>query len=412
MTFENSDEGGESTQELQNLIKELGYRNAMDVEDVLTHPEENVVAQLLTDEELIESVTKLCDLRPNDGVCSIQWTCEGSYISVGTSLGKVQIWDGTQCKKVQTMGGHQTRTGVLAWSSWILSSKSRDRNILQHDLRVPSEYISKLVGHKSEDPSIFSVVEYNEAYLCISGLTEVCLPGEEFTNGAGIVRLPDVICPTEEGDDEVEAPTNPALSVPVRESDSIEKRSLYYDERNQLEEGEKLFSLNKVSGKKCHMLPAKAVLYDTSDVNRFNWKSLVESRFLEAVELLSHQVLRIKCKIEGHNLSADTDYACYLVFKLSKQCHGLHCPVKVQDALLWKNKQFKFLYLRSPRVVNLHGNQRVPKLREDGLMEIIVWELNTSNKLHDDHLHMSLKLRCYEGTMSGLVVYGIEFRPI
>ncbi|XP_076944819.1 CENP-B homolog protein 2-like [Bidens hawaiensis] len=56
MTFENSDEGGESTQELQNLIKELGYRNAMDVEDVLTHPEENVVAQLLTDEEIIENV--------------------------------------------------------------------------------------------------------------------------------------------------------------------------------------------------------------------------------------------------------------------------------------------------------------------------------------------------------------------
>ncbi|MFS7974340.1 hypothetical protein Hanom_Chr09g00867501 [Helianthus anomalus] len=28
----------------------------MDVEDVLTHPEENVVAQLLTDEEIIESV--------------------------------------------------------------------------------------------------------------------------------------------------------------------------------------------------------------------------------------------------------------------------------------------------------------------------------------------------------------------
>ncbi|GJZ10438.1 RNA-directed DNA polymerase, eukaryota, reverse transcriptase zinc-binding domain protein [Tanacetum coccineum] len=48
-------EGGESTQELQNLIKELGYRNAMDVEDVLTHPEENVVAQLLTDEGYYES---------------------------------------------------------------------------------------------------------------------------------------------------------------------------------------------------------------------------------------------------------------------------------------------------------------------------------------------------------------------
>ncbi|GMI79841.1 FIZZY-related 3, cell cycle switch protein 52 B [Hibiscus trionum] len=48
------------------------------------------------------------------------------------------------------MAGHQTRTGVLAWNSRTLSSGSRDRNILQHDLRVSSDYVSKLVGHKSE----------------------------------------------------------------------------------------------------------------------------------------------------------------------------------------------------------------------------------------------------------------------
>lgn len=95
-------------------------------------------------------VTKLCDLGPNDSVSSVQWTREGSYISIGTNLGQVQIWDGTQCKRLRTMGGHQTRTGVLAWSSRILSSGSRDRTILQHDLRVPSDYISKLAGHKSE----------------------------------------------------------------------------------------------------------------------------------------------------------------------------------------------------------------------------------------------------------------------
>ncbi|CAK9135632.1 unnamed protein product [Ilex paraguariensis] len=95
-------------------------------------------------------VTKLCDLGPNDGVCSVQWTREGSYISIGTSLGQVQVWDGTQCKRVRTMGGHQTRASVLAWSSRILSSGSRDRNILQHDLRVSTDFVSKLVGHKSE----------------------------------------------------------------------------------------------------------------------------------------------------------------------------------------------------------------------------------------------------------------------
>ncbi|KAE9596150.1 putative transcription factor WD40-like family [Lupinus albus] len=95
-------------------------------------------------------VTRLCDLGPHDGVCSVQWTKEGSYISIGTCLGQVQIWDGTRCKRVRTMGGHQTRTGVLAWNSRILASGSRDRNILQHDMRVSNDYISQLVGHKSE----------------------------------------------------------------------------------------------------------------------------------------------------------------------------------------------------------------------------------------------------------------------
>ncbi|KAJ8766071.1 hypothetical protein K2173_020587 [Erythroxylum novogranatense] len=95
-------------------------------------------------------VTKLCDLGPSDSVCSVQWTREGSYMSIGTHLGHVQVWDGTQCKKVRTLGGHQTRTGVLAWNSRILASGSRDRNILQHDLRVSSDFVCKHVGHKSE----------------------------------------------------------------------------------------------------------------------------------------------------------------------------------------------------------------------------------------------------------------------
>ncbi|KAK9282732.1 hypothetical protein L1049_010952 [Liquidambar formosana] len=73
------------------------------------------------------------------GTCVYLWTASNS-----------KVWDGTRGKRVRTMGGHQTRTGVLAWSSRILSSGSRDRNILQHDLRVPGDFVSKLVGHKSE----------------------------------------------------------------------------------------------------------------------------------------------------------------------------------------------------------------------------------------------------------------------
>ncbi|KAF0933639.1 hypothetical protein E2562_018872 [Oryza meyeriana var. granulata] len=95
-------------------------------------------------------VTKLCDLGPRDSVCAVHWTREGSYLAIGTGLGDVQIWDSSRCKRIRNMGGHQTRTGVLAWSSRILSSGSRDKNILQHDIRVPSDYISKFSGHRSE----------------------------------------------------------------------------------------------------------------------------------------------------------------------------------------------------------------------------------------------------------------------
>lgn len=95
-------------------------------------------------------VTKLCDLGVNDSVCSVGWTPQGTHLAVGTNIGEVQIWDASRCKKVRTMGGHCTRAGALAWSSYILSSGSRDRNILHRDIRVQDDFIRKLVGHKSE----------------------------------------------------------------------------------------------------------------------------------------------------------------------------------------------------------------------------------------------------------------------
>ncbi|KAJ1287275.1 hypothetical protein BS78_03G418900 [Paspalum vaginatum] len=95
-------------------------------------------------------VTKLCDLGPTDSVCAVHWSREGSYLAIGTGHGDVQIWDSSRCKRIRNMGGHEQRTGVLAWSSCILSSGGRDKNIFQHDIRVPSDYISQFIGHRSE----------------------------------------------------------------------------------------------------------------------------------------------------------------------------------------------------------------------------------------------------------------------
>lgn len=48
------------------------------------------------------------------------------------------------------MEGHRLRVGSLAWSSSLLSTGSRDKSILQRDIRVQDDFTSKLTGHKSE----------------------------------------------------------------------------------------------------------------------------------------------------------------------------------------------------------------------------------------------------------------------
>jgi len=96
-------------------------------------------------------VTKLCELAPQqDSVCSVAWTQRGTYLGVGTNSGEVQIWDVAKCKLTRTMRGHRSRAGTLAWNSHTISSGSRDRSILNRDVRSASDFSSKLLGHKSE----------------------------------------------------------------------------------------------------------------------------------------------------------------------------------------------------------------------------------------------------------------------
>jgi len=96
-------------------------------------------------------VTRLCDLAPDaDNVNSVAWNDKGNYVAVGTAKGHVQIWDAVATKKIQTIEGHQMRVGALAWNGEQLSSGSRDRTILQRDIRCPSTSERKLQGHRQE----------------------------------------------------------------------------------------------------------------------------------------------------------------------------------------------------------------------------------------------------------------------
>ena len=99
-------------------------------------------------------VTKLCDLGPDDGVTSVSWSQQGQHLAVGTTTGEVQIWDASRCRKIRSMTGHEGRVGTMAWcangSAHVLCSGSRDRHILQRDVREARQFTFNLVGHKQE----------------------------------------------------------------------------------------------------------------------------------------------------------------------------------------------------------------------------------------------------------------------
>ncbi|RXG70855.1 WD repeat-containing protein fzy-1 [Armadillidium vulgare] len=97
-------------------------------------------------------VTRLCDLSPDgDSVTSVSWSERGNHVAVGTHKGLVQVWDVTSSKRVCVLDGHSARVGALAWNADVLSSGSRDRHILQRDVRTPCIVPDRtLIGHRQE----------------------------------------------------------------------------------------------------------------------------------------------------------------------------------------------------------------------------------------------------------------------
>ncbi|GMR35943.1 hypothetical protein PMAYCL1PPCAC_06138 [Pristionchus mayeri] len=97
-------------------------------------------------------VIKLCDLaNDQDSVTSVQWTDKGDFLAVGTNKGITQVWDVHAQKMVHEMPGHSSRIGCLAWNGDIICSGSRDRVIIQRDVRAPPGYSERrLTSHRQE----------------------------------------------------------------------------------------------------------------------------------------------------------------------------------------------------------------------------------------------------------------------
>jgi cell division cycle 20-like protein 1 (cofactor of APC complex) len=95
-------------------------------------------------------VTRLVDFGDAGAVCSVAWSQRGSYLSVGTDRGDVQVWDPARCKRVRSMPGHKQRVGCMAWNHHTLATGSRDRAVLLRDVRSPEPHVGRLGAHRSE----------------------------------------------------------------------------------------------------------------------------------------------------------------------------------------------------------------------------------------------------------------------
>lgn len=97
-----------------------------------------------------QSVDRLCQLGNKEKITSLNWIGSGTHLALGTSKGMVEIWDATKMKCIRTMSGHSLRVSSLAWNEHILSSGSRDRSILNRDVRIEQHYVNKFETHKQE----------------------------------------------------------------------------------------------------------------------------------------------------------------------------------------------------------------------------------------------------------------------
>ncbi|KAI4154746.1 MAG: hypothetical protein LQ340_001461 [Diploschistes diacapsis] len=86
----------------------------------------------------------------NSDICSVKWSGDGAYVSVGLDSGEVQIWDVEEKTKLRSMFGHDTRVAVQSWNKHLLSTGARSGLVFNHDVRVAEHKVAELSSHTAE----------------------------------------------------------------------------------------------------------------------------------------------------------------------------------------------------------------------------------------------------------------------
>ncbi|PPD68001.1 hypothetical protein GOBAR_AA39061 [Gossypium barbadense] len=94
---------------------------------------------------------KLFHVREEDNwPTSITWSEETQTLAVGYTCSNLQLWDAESSKLIRSLQGHSGRIASTAWNGHILTSGSRDKSIINHDIRARNHLASCIKKHSDE----------------------------------------------------------------------------------------------------------------------------------------------------------------------------------------------------------------------------------------------------------------------
>lgn len=213
------------------------------------------------------------------------------------------------------------------------------------------------------------------------------------------------------------------------------------DEHVLLDDGKLSFGLQRSNGAKCYMLSATELDIAWVNVDLY-WRkrSDPDSRFSKVIELVSVCLLSINGIINIKELSPRTQYACYLVFKLTHDASGLSSPRQISFI------EVAGLLVGSAHRASLHpchrascglsaggetlsmmnattephdheeeeesdGIVRYPRQRADGWLELEMGEFHTDTIDDGSDVRMLLHEAEELQWKKGLIIEGIDIRP-
>ncbi|KAJ8772496.1 hypothetical protein K2173_027673 [Erythroxylum novogranatense] len=113
----------------------------------------NVVAVALNSAVYLwnaESCTVQKLLHDTDRPTSLCWSEDCTSLAVGFMHSKLQVWDAKTSVCVRDLKGHKARVGAISWNGQTLTSGSKDKFLIHHDVRQNENATVRIKAHNEE----------------------------------------------------------------------------------------------------------------------------------------------------------------------------------------------------------------------------------------------------------------------